>query len=139
MNLESCDSLIRRVYRFALRRRLYRLRVKIVDGSTTNRRQTLLTPSKGYRVRFIRVKVLQASSDGRHLWEVFFGTAGNIITQPNRSSDVLVVPDLGSAATRTFARNQGPRGKRDEVLSGRWRGVAPTSAHKIVIDYIEEA
>ena len=126
-------SLIRRIYRSFMQC------VKIVDGSTTNRRQTLLTPSKGYRVRFIRVKVLQASNDGRHLWEVFFGTAGNIITASNRSIEVLEVPDLGSAATRTFARNQGPRGKRDEVLSGRWRRVAPTSAHKIVIEYIEEA
>ena len=68
-----------------------------------------------------------------------FRYRGNIITASNRSIEVLEVPDLGSAATRTFARNQGPRGKRDEVLSGRWRGVAPTSAHKIVIEYIEEA
>jgi hypothetical protein len=98
-----------------------------------------LTPSKGFRVRFIRVKVLQQSSDGRHLWELFFGDAGNMITAPNRSIDVLAVPDVGSAATRIFSRRQGPRGKRDEVLSGRWRGLAPTSTHKIVIEYTEEA
>ena len=129
----------RRVFRAALRRRPYQRRIKIVDGSTDSSRQTILTPSKGFRVRFIRVKVLQQSSDGRHLWELFFGDAGNMITAPNRSIDVLAVPDVGSAATRTFSRNQGPRGKRDEVLSGRWRGVAPTSTHKIVIEYVEEA
>ena len=129
----------RRVYRAVVRRRPYQLRVRIVDGSTNTSRQTLLAPSKGFRVRFIRVKVLQESSDGRHLWELFFGDAGNMITAPNRSIDVLAVPDAGSAATRTFSRNQGPRGKRDEVLSGRWRGVAPTSIHKIVIEYTEEA
>ena len=110
-----------------------------MDGSTDTSRQTLLAPSKGFRVRFIRVKVLQDSSDGRHLWELFFGDAGNMITAPNRSIDVLAVPDAGNAATRTFSRNQGPRGKKDEVLSGRWRGVAPTSTHKIIIEYTEEA
>ena len=130
---------VRRIYRAVVRRRPYQLRVKIVDGSTNTSRQTLLAPSKGFRIRFIRVKVLQQSSDGRHLWELFFGDAGNMITAPNRSIDVLAIPDVGSAATRTFSRNQGPRGKRDEVLSGRWRGVAPTSAHKIVIEYTEES
>ena len=132
-------SLVRRIYRAAIRRRPYRLRIRIVDGSTNTSRQTLLSPSKGFRIRFIRVKVLQDSSDGRHLWELFFGDAGNMITAPNRSIDVLAVPDSGSAATRTFSRNQGPRGKQDEVLSGRWRGVAPTSPHKIIIEYTEEA
>ena len=83
--------------------------------------------------------MLQETSDGRHLWELFFGDAGNIITAPNRAIDILAVPDSGSAATRTFLRREGPRGKRDEVLSGRWRGTAPNSVHKIVIEYIEES
>ena len=128
----------RRVYRAAVRRRPYQLLVRIIDGSTDTSRQTLLAPSKGFRVRFIRVKVLQDSSDGRHLWELFFGDAPNMITASNRSIDVLAVPDAGSAATRTFSRNQGPLGRKDEVLSGRWRGVAPTSPHKIIIEYAEE-
>ena len=129
---------VRRAYYAAIRRRPYQLRIRIVDGSTNTSRQTLLAPSKGFRVRFIRVKVLQDSSDGRHLWELFFGDAGNMITASNRSIDILAVPDAGSAATRTFSRNQGPLGKKDEVLSGRWRGVAPTSPHKIIIEYTEE-
>ena len=61
--------------------------------------------------------------------------AGNMITAPNRAIDVLAVPDTGSAATRIFLKDEDPKGKRDEVLSGRWRGTAPTSAHKIVIEY----
>ena len=137
MTLSLVRRSVLRAYRDAIRRRPYQLRVKIVDGSTS--RQTLLAPSKGHHVRFIRVKVLQTSSDGRHLWELFFGDAGNMITAPNRSIDVLAVPDAGSAVTRTYSRNRGPRGKKDEVLSGRWRGAAPTSTTKIIIEYTEEA
>ena len=110
-----------------------------MDGSTDTDRQTILVPAPGRRLRFLRAKLLQENSDGRHLWEVFFGEAGNIITAPNRSIDVLAVLDLGSTATRTFLKDQGPRGKRDEVLSGRWRGFAPATVHKIIIEYTEES
>ena len=130
---------VRRAYRVLLRRRTYQLLIRVVDASSDIDRQTILSPSAGKRLRFIRAKVLQESSDGRHLWELFFGEAGNMITAPNRSIDVLAIPDSGSAATRIFLRDQGPKGKRDEVLSGRWRGTAPTSVHKIVIEYTEES
>lgn len=130
---------VRSAYRALLRLRPYQLRIVVLDASTSTDRQTILSPSPGFRLRFIRTKVLQESSDGRHLWELFFGDAGNMITAPNRSIDVLAVPDSGSAATRTFVRNQGPKGNRDEVLSGRWRGTAPTTAHKILVEYVEEA
>ena len=129
----------RRAYRAFLRRRSYRLRIKVIDASTDIDRQELLAPSPGRRLRFVRAKVLQESSDGRHLWELFFGDAGNMITAPNRAIDILAIPDVGSAATRTFLRREGPLGKRDEVLSGRWRGTAPTAVHKIAIEYIEES
>ena len=132
-------SKVRRAYRALLRHRSYHLRIKVIDASTDIDRQELLAPSPGRRLRFVRVKVLQESSDGRHLWELFFGDAGNIITAPNRSIDILAIPDVGSAATRAFLRREGPRGKRDEVLSGRWRATAPTSVHKIVIEYTEES
>ena len=130
---------VRRAYRALLRRRRYHLRIKVIDASTNIGRQELLAPSLGRRLRFVRLKVLQEASDGRHLWELFFGDAGNIITAPNRAIDVLAIPDVGSAVTRTFLRQEGPLGKRDEVLSGRWRGTAPTSVHKVVIEYIEES
>ena len=128
----------RRAYRALLRRRTYQLLIRVVDASTDIDRQTILSPSPGKKLRFIRAKILQESSDGRHLWELFLGDAGNMITAPNRAIDVLAVPDSGSAATRTFLKDQGPKGKRDEVLSGRWRGTAPTSVHKIIIEYNEE-
>ena len=139
MPLSLVRRSVRRTHRAAIRRRPYQLRVKIVDGSTSISRQHLLAPVRGYHVRLIRVKVLQTSSAGRHLWELFFGDAGNMITAPNRSIDVLAVPDAGSAVTRTYSRSQGPRVKKDEVLSGRWRGVAPTSTTKIIMEYTEEA
>ena len=122
----------------AVRRRPYFPKVQEVESATNISRQTLLTPTKGYRIRLVRVRVLQDASDGRHLWELYFGTAGNIITDQKKGVDILAVPDSGSAATRTYLRNEGPRGLRDEVLSGRWRGVAPTNPHRITIEYSEE-
>ena len=111
---------VKRAHRTRVRRRRYQLQIRVVDSSTDIDRQTILAPSPGRRIRFIRTRVLQEASDGRHLWELFFGSAGNMITAPNRAIDVLVVPDVGKAATRTYLRGQGPKGKRDEVLSGRW-------------------
>ena len=130
---------VRRVYRSLVRRRPYQLRIKVIDSSTDVARQELLAPSPGRQLRFVRTKVLQEASDGRHLWELFFGNAGNMITAPNRAIDVLAIPDVGSVATRTFLRGEGPLGKQNEVLSGWWRGTAPTTAHKIVIEYTEES
>ncbi len=130
---------LRRAYRALLRRRRYQLRIRVVDASTDTDRQTILAPSPGRRLRFVRARVLQQSTDGRHLWELFYGDAGNIITAPNRAIDVLAVPDAGSTATRTFSKDEGPRGKRDEVLSGRWRGTAPTTVHKLIVEYTEES
>ena len=121
-----------------LRRRPYQLKTSEVDSNTSLDRQTILTPRKGYRIRLVRVRVTQDTADGRHLWELYFGTAGNIITDPSKGIDILAVPNLKSATTRTYLKNEGPRGLRNEVLSGRWRGTAPVSAHRIIIEYQEE-
>lgn len=122
----------------AVARRPYKLLTRQVDAVTTTDRQTLLTPRKGYRTRLVRVRVQQTAADGRHLWELYFGAAGNIISNTKKGIDILAVKNLGSDATRTYLRNEGPRGLRDEVLSGRWRGTAPTTTHKIIIEYQEE-
>lgn len=121
-----------------VRRRPYVLKVRHVDSNISTGRQTILTPATGFRTRLVRVEVQQDASDGRHLWELYFGTAGNIITDQKKGIDILAIPDQGSDATRTFLKNEGPRGLRDEVLSGRWRGTAPVNAHKIIIEYTEE-
>ena len=129
----------RRRYRTRGRQRPFRLLIKVVDTSTDIQQQTILTPRPGRRIRFIRTKLLQDSAEGRRFWELYFGDAPNMITGPNKSIDVLAVPDSGAAATRVFRRMQGPRGQRNEVLSGRWRGFAPANPHKIIIEYSEEA
>jgi hypothetical protein len=110
----------------------------VVDSSTNTAQQTILTPRPGRWIRFIRNKLLQDSSEGRFLWELYFGDAPNMITDPNKGVDILAVPGSGATATRVFRRGQGPRGQRNEVLSGRWRGFAPSSPHNIIIEYIEE-
>ena len=129
----------RRRYQPRVRQRPFRLLVRVVDSSTDTGRQTILTPRPGRRIRFIRTKVVQDSAEGRLLWELYFGDAPNMITGPNKGIDILAVPNSGATATRAFLKRQGPRGKRNEVLSGRWRGFAPSNPHKIIIEYTEES
>jgi hypothetical protein len=122
-----------------LRRRPFTLKAVEVTPSNRRGRHTILTPTKGYRIRLARVKVVQPEPDGRRLCEIYFGTAGNLITAPSRAVDVLAVPDRGTASTRAYPRDQGPRGKRGEPLSLRWRGRRPSTAHKVIIEYTEES
>lgn len=129
----------KRRYRARVRPRPFNLLVRVVDSSTDTDKQTILTPRPGHKIRFIRTKLLQDTSEGRFLWEVYFGDAPNMITGPNKGIDVLAVPDSGATATRVFRKSQGPRGKQNEVLSGRWRGFAPSNPHKIIIEYSEES
>ncbi len=128
-----------RRYRPRVRPRPFVLKVRVVDSSTNIDKQTILTPRPGRRIRFVRTKLLQDAPEGRLLWELYFGDAPNMITGPNKGIDILAVPNSGATATRVFRKNQGPRGKRNEVLSGRWRGFAPSNPHKIIIEYIEES
>ena len=121
-----------------VRKRPYALKVREVNSATDTRRQTLLAPGKGYRIRLVRVRVLQPGREGRKLWELYFGSAPNIVTDLEKGIDILAVPDGGSDSTRTYPRYEGPRGLRDEPLSGRWRGVAPSTPHRIIIEYSEE-
>ena len=126
-------------HRVPLRRRPFTLRTVEVTPTRRRGRQTILSPAKGYRIRLVRVKVIQPQADGRHLCEVYFGTAGSLITDPSRAIDILAVPDSGSASTRAYLRGQGPRGRRGEPLSFRWRNRPPSNYHKIIIEYAEES
>ena len=126
-------------HRAPLRRRPYVLRTAEVTASRSRRRQPILTPSKGYRIRLIRVKVVQPEPDDRHTFELFFGTAGSLATDPSRAVDILGVPDQEAVSSRTYLREQGPRGLRGEPLSFRWRGKPPSNDHKVIIEYTEES
>ena len=114
-----------------IRRRPYVALVRAHDSNTSNTRNTL--------VRVLRVRVIQEQTDGRRLWELYPGTGADITTDPAKAIDILDIPNDGEAATRTFLRDEGPRGERDEVLSGRWLGTPPTTVHKIIVEYTEES
>ena len=129
----------RPTHRAPLRRRPFVLLTAEVTPSRRRGRHTILTPTKGYRLRLLRVKVVQPQSDGRHMCEIYFGTASTMVTEPSRSVDILAVPDKGAASTRTYERGQGPRGLRGEPLSLRWRGRPPSTDHKVIIEYTEES
>jgi len=123
----------------SVRRRPYVALVIAHDSNTSNTRNTLVIPSKGKRVRVLRVRVIQEQSDGTHLWELYLGTGADITTDPQKAIDILDIPDNGEDSTRTFLRDEGPRGDRDEVLSGRWLGTPPTTVYKVIVEYTEES
>ena len=109
------------------------------DSNTSNLRETLVSPSKGKRLRILRVRVIQETAEGRRLYEVYFGEGETMAADPARAVDTLDVPDLGEDSTRVFPRDEGPRGERDEPLSGRWSGDAPSNGHKVMVEYTEES
>ena len=129
----------RRNRRITSRRRDYVVFLNAHDSNTSNTREAVATPNKGKRIRVLRVRAIQESADGRHLYEIYFGTGADITGNPAKAVDILDIPNQGEAATRTFLKDEGPMGLRDEVLSGRWLGTAPTTVHKIIVEYTEEA
>ena len=129
----------RRNRRVQPRPRAYEPLLQAYDSNTSNVRETLVTPNKGKRLRILRVRVIQEAADGRRLYEVYFGEGTDIATHPSKAVDTLDIPELGEDSTRVFPRDEGPRGLRDEPLSGRWSGEAPSSVHKIMVEYTEES
>ena len=129
----------RRNRRVQPRRRVYEPLLQAYDSNTSNVRETLVTPSKGKRLRILRVRVIQETADGRRLYEVYFGTGASMAAEPDKAVDTLDVRELGEDSTRVFPRDEGPRGLRDEPLSGRWSGEAPSTVHKIMVEYTEES
>ena len=121
------------------RPRVYEPSVLAHDSNTSNARETLARPNKGKRLRILRVRVMQEVADGRRLYEVYFGSGATIAAEPDKAVDTLDIPELGEDATRVFPRDEGPRGQRDEPLSGRWSGDAPYTAHKVLVEYTEES
>ncbi len=121
------------------RSRAYVVLLNAQDSNTSNTREDIAVPNKGKRVRILRVRVIQERADGRHLYEVYFGAGETISSNPDKAVDVLDVPDLGEVSTRTYLREEGPRGLRDEQLSGRWAGSPPRGVHKIMVEYTEES
>ena len=126
------------------RRRPYDVLFNAHDTSTSTLRETIARPARGKRIRVLRVRAVQETAEGRFLYEVYFGGGANIDADPGKAVDTLDIPEAGEASTRTFPRDEGPRGLRDEVLSGRWAAqpgsnAAPTGVHKIIVEYTEES
>ena len=121
------------------RSRAYVVLLNAHDSNTSNVREDIAVPGKGKRVRVLRVRVIQERADGRHLYEVYFGDGETINANPDKAVDVLDLPNLGEASTRTYLREEGPRGLRDEPLSGRWAGSPPRGVHKVMVEYTEES
>lgn len=121
------------------RPRVYEPLLQAYDSNTSNVRETLVTPSKGKRLRILRVRVIQEAADGRRLYEVYFGAGATIAAEPSKAVDTLDISELGEESSRVFPRDEGPRGLRDEPLSGRWSGEAPSTVHKIMVEYTEES
>ena len=137
--MTSRSSSRRTRHTVSVRARSYVALVNAHDSNTSNTRETLVTPAKGKRIRLLKTRVIQEQADGPHLWEHYFGTGADITVNLEKAIDILDIPNQGEAATRTFLRDEGPTGLRDEVLSGRWLGTAPTTVHKIIIEYTEES
>ena len=129
----------RRQRRVQPRPRVYEPRLRAHDSNTAAVRETLVQPSKGKRVRILRVRAIQEIADGRRLYEVYFGDGESAASSPGKVVDTLDIPQEGEDSTRVFPREEGPRGLRDEPLSGRWSGAAPLSSHKILVEYTEES
>jgi hypothetical protein len=107
------------------------------DGTGSSSRTTLITPSTGRRLRVVRVTITQVSPDSVHYAEIFYGTGANIQSDETKAVDFVKVPDQGEGATRSWSRGTGPVGLKNEVLSLRWTS-APTTSHKIMVEYTEE-
>ena len=129
----------RRNRRVQPRPRVYEPLLQAYDSNTSSVRETLVTSSKGKRLRILRVRVIQEAADGQRLYEVYFGTGDTIAAEPFKAVDTLDIPELGEESTRVFPRDEGPRGLRDEPLSGRWSADAPSTVHKIMVEYTEES
>ena len=129
----------RRNRRVQPRPRVYEPRLRSHDTNTSNVREPLVFPGKGKRLRIIRVRALQEVADGRRLYEVYFGEGESIATDQGKAVDTLDIPEEGEDSTRIFLRDEGPRGLRDEPLSGRWSGSPPVTGHKIIVEYTEES
>ena len=121
------------------RRRVYPVLLNAHGTNTAAIRETIASPAKGKRIRVVRVKGIQEYSEGRRIYELYFGTGANIGSNPGKAIDTLDIPDHGVATTQLYRRSRGPRGERNEVLSGRWTGTAPYVGHIILVEYTEES
>ena len=91
---------------------------------TTATVTTLLTPATGKRVRIRRIHVTQETAEAAQLVELYFGAGANAAADLAKIIDILIVPNGGSVATRSYdSLADGPVSLVGEVVSYRWRRV----------------
>lgn len=106
-------------------------------GNPGNTRETLVTPRKRFRLRLVRLQVIQGAADGRRTAEVYFGSGANLFTTPSKAVDFLIILDQSQASTRSWERGTGPVGLVDEVLSIRLAATT-TIVNTAVVEFTEE-
>ena len=97
-----------RNHKASIQPRLYAALVNAHDSNTSGARETLVTPSKGRRIRLLKTRLIQEQPDGRHLWELYFGTGSDITVNPDKAVDILDVPNLGETRLGLSLKTRGP-------------------------------
>ena len=121
------------------RSRAYVVLLNAHDSNTSNVREDIAVPSKGKRVRVLRVRVIQERADGASPVRGLFRRGRDHQQRPGQGGGRSGRSQPGEASTRTYLRGEGPRGLRDEPLSGRWAGSTPRGVHKVMVEYTEES
>ena len=122
-----------------IRQRPYELKVRGLSTGVSTSRETLFLPTPGFRIRIVKIRIVQVVADGLHLVELYFGLGANILAGDKTTGiDILQLKDLGTDQTSAYLKDEGPRGLRDAPLSIRWRGLSPTDAHRAIVEYTEE-
>ena len=109
-----------------------RIELRKPTSSNSTRRFTIKTPSRGRRLRIIRVEAFDISISSGVEVELYFGTVSD------GAIDLLSVPTGGSDATRTWARGAGPAGGKNQALSGRKRSMVGANNLEFLLEYTEE-
>jgi hypothetical protein len=115
-----------------------------VNALTNATRNTLLTPTVGYRARMVRIWAIITPPELNSITlELYFGTGANATTDRGKLIDMLRTgTSAGIIQTRTYdslSVGRAPTGAINEVISYRW-GSTPAidHDHRLIIEYIEE-
>ena len=127
-----------------IRRRPVRIHTHLFDADRTRGRHTAVDPTAYWRLRLINIEFLwvdPSTTSGRgNALELYFGTAGTLITDESRGIDIVVRKLNESRMASDYWRpGSGPRGDRGEPLSYRWQGRRPAGEIKVFVRYTLEA
>lgn len=106
--------------------------------AVTTTRETVVTPSQGKRLRLVHVRAIHRPNFSTAIVvELYFGTGSTIGASGSTPVDAFQVSGT-TEQTRSWARGQGPRGARNEVLSIRENSTAAGGYVDLLVEYTEE-